>query len=184
MLPVPCSLLPDPCCPVVIPDFIAVALRAREPRTAARQLLGKSITLALRIADRKMRHVEISNRPLGWIDRRVVDADAKEGDLIAEPAAVSGLEVAGVIPPLDLLVRMRGVVARKGKRIAGFCGLPRSHSLCPAKTANQERDQILTHHVTAPVGRRAVPDRCRRSRSRQPRQSTLESGMRREHETG
>ena len=126
--PDPRSLIPDPvsCRPIVVPHVVAIGPRAGEPRTAARQLLGVSIPLALGVADRQVRHVEIADRPLRRIGRRVIDADAEERDLVAEAPAVGGLDVAGVVPPLDLVVGMARVIAREREVVAGGRLFPRT----------------------------------------------------------
>ena len=110
--------------PVIVPDAVLVGGCTGESGAAARELFGVAIALAGRIADRQVGHEQIANRPLRRIRRRRVHADAEEGDLVAKAPAVRRLHVAGVVPPLDLVVRMRGVIARERICVAGGRFLP------------------------------------------------------------
>src|SRR5688572_22422406 len=108
--------------PVVIPDVVLIRFRSGEPGPASGEFLAEAITPAGGVADGEMSHVQIANGPARRIGRRVVDADTEEGDLVAEPAAVCRLHVAGVVPPLDLVVRMTGMIPWKNERVPR-CGL-------------------------------------------------------------
>src|SRR5688500_17093580 len=99
--------------PVLVPGVIRVALGPGQARPSAGQLLRIAIAPALWIAHGEVRHVEIADRPLRRILRRVIDADAEEGDLVSKPAALGGCHVAGVVPPFDLEIRVAGVITGK-----------------------------------------------------------------------
>ena len=69
------------------------------------------------VGHRAMRvHEQTERNPSG---PHVHRAKAKKGELEAVRAAVGPIEVTGVIPPLDLEVRVRGVIHRKHHRGLG-----------------------------------------------------------------
>ena len=76
------------------------------------------------IAHREMRHVQIAHRPPGRVRRRAIHADAEERHLIAEAPSLTRIEIAGVIPPLDLVVGMTDMIRRQRHRTIGRGDLP------------------------------------------------------------
>src|SRR5688572_23292982 len=110
--------------PVVIPHVVARGVGTGETRPAARQLLGISVALTLLVAHREMGHVQIADRPPRRVGGRVIDADAEERDLVTETAAFARLDIAGVVPPLDLVIGMARVVTRELEFVARGCLFP------------------------------------------------------------
>ncbi len=66
-----------------------------------------------------MREIEVAHIPRGVLRGVAADSLAEEGQLETEAAAVGGLEIAGVIPPLGGEVGMIEIVVRKGVVVAG-----------------------------------------------------------------
>ena len=105
--------------PVAVPDVEGPRSCARPSEPAPVEPLPEQMPAALEIGHRQMGHVEIADRPPRRVLGGRVDADAEEGDLIAEPAASVRGEVAGVVPPLDAVLRVAAVIAGKPPDMAG-----------------------------------------------------------------
>ena len=143
--------------PSVVPDVEGLGARPRPADAPPIQTLGDVVRAALDVGYREVRHVQVAHRPARRVDRLPVDAEAKERELVAEPAAGRRAQVAGVVPPFDAVVRMRRMVARKDQRIARIGGLPGAPIIAVAAP-------LLAHH------RHARRDQCA-GHGRRPREA-------------
>ena len=108
--------------PVLEPDGERLAGRAGQPARAAREALGRGVAAGGHVRDREVGEVDLVRGEAGAFGRRAGgEAPAEERELEAEAAAVGGDDVAGVVPPLGLVVEVRAVVLREGER-AGLGG--------------------------------------------------------------
>ena len=91
------ALIRPPHLPIAVPDLLLLQAGARNPRTGAIQSLRLIEALAVDVAKRKVRQVEILHLP--GVARLLVAADrlAKERQLEAEAVSVGCLEIAGAL---------------------------------------------------------------------------------------
>src|SRR5262245_27375489 len=71
------------------------------------------------IAEGEVREVKIVDAPAGGIRVRIVHSFAEESQLIAEAVAVRRRKIAGEVPPLRAVARMREMVSGKFEAVAG-----------------------------------------------------------------
>ena len=105
--------------PVAVPDIEGPRPRAGPAQPAAVEPLAEQMAAGTGIGHRQVGHEEVPDRPSRRVLGRRVHADAEEGHLVAEPPAPGRLEVAGVVPPLDAVLRVAAVVPGKPPRVAG-----------------------------------------------------------------
>src|SRR5690606_10656360 len=103
--------------PVVVPHLIPIGGGTGDAGPGTIEPFGIAIPTTGRIAHRDVGHVEVAYGPARRVLRRRVHANAKERDLIAESSAVGRVDIAGVVPPLDPVVRVRRVVAWELERV-------------------------------------------------------------------
>ena len=104
--------------PSVVPDVQRLGVRPRPAHAGPVQPLGHVVLPPRHVGDGEVRHVEIAHGPARRVDGPPVHARPEERHLVAEAAPARRLQVAGVVPPLDAVVGMGGVVARKNERVA------------------------------------------------------------------
>ena len=104
--------------PVAVPDRPCALIDARNAGAGAVDALFVIEAPAAEIAQGKMRHVQIVNVPLRLV-RIACNRLAEEGQFETETMPVGGPEIAGVVPPLGLIVGMIEVIARKLVMIPG-----------------------------------------------------------------
>lgn len=91
--------------------------RPTRPRHA--EALGDIELLVGDVADREVGQIDLVGAPVGGCTFNAVcflwrrQGAAKDGELEAEGAAVGRFQIAGVVPPFRLVIRMRAKVARK-----------------------------------------------------------------------
>ncbi len=122
---------------------------ARQPGSASVEPFGLEEPLALDIAHREVRQVELVDVPC-VIDRYVAfNGIAKERQLKAEAAAVLGEQVAGVVPPLQFELRVGEVVSPELELVPGQ---RRSKLRLRADAEEQQCRQQLHSSCTASMG--------------------------------
>src|ERR1044072_8740033 len=106
--------------PVAVPYATLREAGACYPRASAVQALRVDEMPAADIRERQVRQVHIVSAPgravVGWPAARAL---AEENQLEAEPIALNGPHVAGVVPPLGLEIGMFEMIARKLVAITG-----------------------------------------------------------------
>jgi hypothetical protein len=79
-------------------------------------------TLSIEITEREMRKIEIAHVPSGGLSRITIHRLAEKRKFESEAMAAGRFEIAGVIPPLGLKIRVTEMIAGKCKVIAGQGG--------------------------------------------------------------
>jgi len=79
--------------------------------------------LAVEVADGEMSEVDVTQVPGGGLRGNAADTLTEESQLETELFAFGGLQIAGVIPPLGLVVGMIEEVAREFEAVARERGL-------------------------------------------------------------
>ena len=103
--------------PVLEPDGERLAGRAGQPARAAREALGRGVAARRHVRDREVGEVDLVRGEAGAFGRRAGrEAAAEERELEAEAAAVGRGDVAGVVPPLGLVLEVRAVVGGQHER--------------------------------------------------------------------
>src|SRR5205085_10197946 len=103
----------EPRRPVFVADAVGVGGGARPADTGAVDALEGLELPPFNVRTREGRHAQIAHGPARRVLRLARYADAKEGQLVAEPPPVWRLQGARVIPPLNAIVFVRRVVARE-----------------------------------------------------------------------
>src|SRR5687768_1233774 len=97
--------------PVVDPHAGALELGVRERKAGASGALVVHQAAALRVAERRVREENLPGIEAARVIGDLFGTRAKKSDLKAQRSG----EPAGDVPPLDAVVGMRAVVARKGE---------------------------------------------------------------------
>ena len=101
--------------PVIEPDAVGrLDLRARQARPGAAEALVVVEPVARHVGQGEVRHVKLVRAPFrGGVALARRDGAAEDGELVAEAPPVLGGDVAGVVPPLGLVVGVRAEVLRE-----------------------------------------------------------------------
>jgi len=140
--------------PIAIPDQSLRLLRPRDAGPGPIQSLCMKKPSAIDITQREVRHPNVAHVPSTVRLRFTVDALAEKSQLETELAAFLRVHVAGVIPPLSLIVGMVEVIARK------FVAITRKRE----PPHHRERDRASTLHGSlrwAPAAWRRGPGTIR-----------------------
>ena len=113
--------------PVAVPDCFLRLIRARHSRSCPVQSLGVKEPPAVDVAQRQMRHPDVAHVPHIRLLRAAIHALAEERQLEAKFAPFGRVQVAGIIPPLGLILGMIVVIARKLVMITGKRDSPDRH---------------------------------------------------------
>ncbi len=108
--------------PIAVPDARAGFADTRDAGSRTIHALAVVEALPIEIAQRKMRKIEIADIPNGGLRRIAIHRLAEKRELESKAMTAGGFEIAGVIPPLGLKIRMAEMIARKFEMVAGQCG--------------------------------------------------------------
>src|SRR6185436_6041436 len=106
--------------PVFVPHAIRGRVRARPAYARSVDSLTGMERLAIDVRDGEVRHVKVAHRPARWVLGVFIHTDAEKGQLIAETVTARGFDIAGVVPPLDSVLIVRGVIVRERVLVACF----------------------------------------------------------------
>src|ERR1700741_3390110 len=105
--------------PITVPDFFLCSVGSGDSRSGAIGAFSVEELFAVEVADGEMSQVNVAQVPGGGFRGIPGDALAEESQLEPELFAVGGLQIAGVIPPLGLVVGVIEEVARECETVAG-----------------------------------------------------------------
>ena len=105
--------------PVAIPDAVGCFACSGDAWAGAVGALGVIEVATVEVAEGEVREVEILRVPGGVFCGVAREGLAEEGEFEAETVTVRRLEIAGVIPPLGLEIRVIEMVAGEGIAVAG-----------------------------------------------------------------
>src|SRR5581483_8808018 len=127
--------------PAIDPDMEPPGLGARFPQRRAADLLGVEESLCLKIRDRSMREIELTDRPArSWRLHARRHGPTEKSQLESELAAVGRTQMAGVIPPFGPKAIVRSMVAGERVPIARFRVEKRPLDRSGRRDNREERD--------------------------------------------
>ena len=131
--------------PVAVPDARVSLGDPRDAGSGAIGTLGVIETLAVEVAQSEMGEVEIADVPSGILNGISGDGLAEKSEFESEAMAVGGLEIARVIPPLGLKIRMTEMIAGKFETIAGKRCVVLPRQRLREEESYEEANELIPH---------------------------------------
>src|SRR5579871_957739 len=147
--------------PIAVPHLLRLQTRTSDSRSGSVQPLCVIEPLAIDVAQRKMRQIDVVNIPVASSFRIAIHALPEERQLKTKAMPIGGFQIPGVIPPLGFVFGMREVIARE------FVAVARQRLLVLRRERSGDHEQQQGHKPTphAPPRWDSAGPQCVRDRT-------------------